>query len=83
MGPKGRSGRVRKISPHPTGIRFPDRPARSESLYRLSYPGRRKLNNAGQILLYLRRPKFDQNPFTNFQNKTVDLMLTFTHFESF
>jgi hypothetical protein len=23
----------------PTGIRYPDRPARSESLYRLSYPG--------------------------------------------
>jgi len=23
----------------PTGIRFPDRPARSQSLYRLSYPG--------------------------------------------
>ena len=23
----------------PTGIRSPDRPARSESLYRLSYPG--------------------------------------------
>jgi len=23
----------------PTGIRFPDYPARSESLYRLSYPG--------------------------------------------
>ena len=36
-GPQGRSGRVRKISP-PTGIRSPDRPARSESLYRLSYP---------------------------------------------
>ena len=32
----GRSGRVRKIS-HATGIRSPDRPARSESLYRLSY----------------------------------------------
>ena len=32
------SGRVRKISP-PTGIRSPDRPARSESLYRLSYLG--------------------------------------------
>ena len=30
-GPQGRSGRVRKISP-PTGIRSPDRPARSESL---------------------------------------------------
>jgi hypothetical protein len=35
-GPQGRSGQVRKILPH-TGIRFPDRPARSESLYRLSY----------------------------------------------
>jgi len=37
-GPQGGSGRVRKISP-PTGIRSPDRPARSESLYRLSYRG--------------------------------------------
>ena len=37
-GPQGRSGRVRKISP-PTGIRSPDRPARNESLYRLSYRG--------------------------------------------
>ena len=37
-GPQGRSGRVRKISP-PTGIRSPDRLARSESLYGLSYPG--------------------------------------------
>ena len=36
-GPQGRSGLVRKISP-PTGIRSPDRPARGESLYRLSYP---------------------------------------------
>jgi hypothetical protein len=38
---QGRSGRVLKISP-PTGIRFPDRPARSESLYRLRYPGPHK-----------------------------------------
>ena len=37
-GPRGRSGRMRKISP-PTGIRSTDRLARSESLYRLSYPG--------------------------------------------
>ena len=37
-GPQGRSGRMRKISP-PTGIRSTDRPARTESLYRLSYPG--------------------------------------------
>ena len=37
-GPRGLSGRLQKISP-PTGIPSPDRPARSESLYRLSYPG--------------------------------------------
>ena len=37
-GPQGRSGQVRKISPT-TGIRSSERPARSESLYRLSYPG--------------------------------------------
>jgi len=37
-GPQGRSGRVRKIS-HRTRIRSPDRPARSESLNRLSHTG--------------------------------------------
>jgi hypothetical protein len=37
-GTQGRSGRVRIISP-PSGIRSPDRPASSASLYRLSYPG--------------------------------------------
>jgi len=37
-GPQGWSGQVRKIST-PTGIRTPYRPARSESLYRPSYPG--------------------------------------------
>jgi hypothetical protein len=37
-GPQGQSGRVRNIAP-PTGIRSADRPARGESLYRLSYPG--------------------------------------------
>jgi hypothetical protein len=36
-GPRGQSGRVRKISP-PLGIRSPDRPAHSKSLYRLKYP---------------------------------------------
>ena len=35
---QGLSRRVRNISPT-TEIRSPDRPARSESLYRLSYPG--------------------------------------------
>ena len=36
-GPQGRSGQVRKISLS-TGIRSPDRPARSQSLFRLRYP---------------------------------------------
>ena len=30
----------------PTGIRSPDRPARSESLYRLSYPGPQVMFNS-------------------------------------
>jgi len=37
-GPQDRSGWMRKILP-PTGIRSPDRPARSESSYRLRYSG--------------------------------------------
>ena len=37
-GPRAGLDRCGK-SRHPTGIRFPDRPARSQSLYRLSYPG--------------------------------------------
>jgi hypothetical protein len=39
---QSRSGRERKFSP-PTEIRSPDRPARIESLYRLSIPGPRYL----------------------------------------
>ena len=35
--PQGWSGQVQKIS-QPTGIRSPDRPARSQSLYRIRYP---------------------------------------------
>ena len=46
--PHGRSGRMQKIS-IPTGIRSPDRPACSESLYRLSYPG---LQRIWYIILY-------------------------------
>ena len=38
-GPQGRSERKQKVSP-PTGIRSKDCPARSVSLYRLSYRGR-------------------------------------------
>jgi hypothetical protein len=37
VGSQGRSEQVRKISP-PTGIWYPDLPARSQSLYRLRYP---------------------------------------------
>ena len=50
----GLSGRVRKISP-PTGIRFPDpdRPARNESLCRLSYPG--PLGKL-RVKLFIRKP---------------------------
>ena len=36
-GPQGRSGRAENVAA--TGIRSPDRPARIESLYRLSHPG--------------------------------------------
>ena len=38
MGPRAGLDGCGKSRP-PTGIRSPDRPARSESLYRLSYPG--------------------------------------------
>jgi hypothetical protein len=43
VGLRGRSGRLRKIRPPPppTGIRYPDRPARGESLYRLRNRGPR------------------------------------------
>ena len=47
-GPQGRSGQVRKFSP-PTGIRSPDRPARSESLYLLSYTTHSQTNRIRKI----------------------------------
>ena len=56
-GPQGRSGRVRKIS-HPTGIRSPDRPARSESLYRLSYPVPHKQTHNADVVPPLTSRKF-------------------------
>ena len=43
-GLQGRSERVRKNLAPPTGIRPPDRPARSESLCRLSYRGPPQIN---------------------------------------
>ena len=45
-GHQGRSGRMREISPPPPqGFDPRNRPARSESLFRLSYPGR-------QVIIY-------------------------------
>jgi hypothetical protein len=61
--PQDRSGRVRKISPA-TGARFSVRPARSESLYRLSYPSppdNSSINiNTGGILLKGRKVKYSE-----------------------
>jgi hypothetical protein len=54
VGPQVRSRWLLKISP-PIGIRFPDRPVRSELLYRLSYPGPR-------IAYYTDRKLMEQLP---------------------
>jgi hypothetical protein len=43
-GPQGRSGQAENLAP--TGIRSPDRPARSQSLYRLSYPAQLMANES-------------------------------------
>ena len=40
-----------RISP-PPGIRFPDRPARSESLYRMRYPGTRHMHARARTHTY-------------------------------
>ena len=48
-GPQGRSGRSENLVP--TGIRSPDRPARSQSLYRLSYPAHQY--NVGSDAMYI------------------------------
>jgi len=48
-GPQGRSGRAENLVP--TGISIPDRPARSQSLYRLSYPAH-ILQSINKLLSY-------------------------------
>jgi len=53
-GPQDRSGRVRKILPTPTWIRSPDRPARSQSLYRLRYPAHLKAYVDGGVTVFVR-----------------------------
>jgi hypothetical protein len=70
VGPQGRSGRVRKISPTPpTGIRSTDQPALSESLYRLSYRGSnnnnfqtRTLSSVTDSPTHIRSPQYPPQP---------------------
>ena len=50
MDPRAGLDRCGKTRPPPTGIRSPDRAARSQSLYRLSYPARK---SKGQHLFCL------------------------------
>ena len=73
-GPQVRSGRLLKISP-PIGIRFPDRPARSELLYWLSYSGPR-------IAYYTDRKLLEQLPsiigiFISTENVQNPKLITF------
>ena len=51
MGPRVGLDRCEKSRP-PTGIRSPDRPARSQSLYRLGYPAHNTSQNQGEIGIY-------------------------------
>ena len=50
-GPQGRSGQVQELAP--TDIRSPNRLARSESLYRPSYPGRPTIYIYIYLFIYL------------------------------
>jgi hypothetical protein len=49
-GPQGRSGQAENLAP--TGIQSPDRPARSQSLYRLSYPAHALSYRPNKIIYY-------------------------------
>jgi len=77
-GPQGRSGQVRKISP-PTGIRSPDPPARSQSLYRLSYPTHNMSYGHTTIYSYViltlrmlsASPQLNQHPTTSSSNTST------------
>ena len=49
-----RAGRAENLDP--TVIRPPDRPARSKSLYRLSYPGRQHYCNCNKLCVFVGLP---------------------------
>ena len=77
VGPRDRLDGCGKSLP-PTGIRSPDRPARSESLYRLSYPGRKvciTLLKINSNLSYLITPNL-----WKFYNNLEQIRLLITEF---
>ena len=63
-GPQGRSGPAENVAP--LGIRSPDRPARSQSLYQLSYP-------ADSLLQYNKKNEFSLD-------KELPFVLRIVHF---
>jgi hypothetical protein len=67
-GPQGRAGQVRKISP-PTGIRSPDCPARSQSLYRLRYPGKARHHKK-------KKCRFNHSTHNVLQHRLLSYLLT-------
>jgi len=77
-GPQGWSGQAWKISP-PTGIQYPDRPTRSQSLYRLSYPAHGQAK-ASLVMIVLLLIKQHHDPYKKLQhfllNSTMLLTLT-------
>ena len=56
MGPRAGLDTCGKSRP-PTGIRSPDRPARSQSLYRLSYPGPQVITKHNINIFVLNEPR--------------------------
>ena len=76
-GPQNRSGRVRNIS-SPTGIRSPDRPASSKSLYRLSYPGPHVTRNTFQLSV-ISIPTQQQNKISKLKYCCCNVCLVLRH----
>ena len=77
--PQCRCRRVRKFSP-PTAIRSQDRPARTESLHRLRYPGPRNFIHA-----HKRNMAFPQSIFTkltNSQNRSPNSPIEFHRYQT-
>ena len=74
--PLCRSGRIRENWP-PPGIRLPDRPASSESLYRLSYSGQRLSIERFKLRLWMWSVTVTTHTGRNFRNFPKYIMLHF------